>query len=162
MYWGRGIRVFVCLMCEVKAGVYVFMSMSDVWSKGVEYICVCLMCEWRLGICLSMSDVWSECGGYIYVCKSDVWSEGMGYVCVYVSCIKSKLGIFVCSCMMSEVKAWDLCVYVCCVEVQAWFMCVYISYIWSDVWGYMVVYVWCVNWRFWIYVCVCLMCEVKA
>jgi hypothetical protein len=30
VYWERGIRVFVCLMCEVKAGVYVFMSMSDV------------------------------------------------------------------------------------------------------------------------------------
>jgi len=38
---------------------------------------------------------------------SVVLIEVVGYVCVYVICMNYKLGIYVCLCLMCEVKVWD-------------------------------------------------------
>ena len=56
--------------------------------------------------------------------------------------------IFVCVCLMCEVKSGDIFVW-----MSDW---------WIEGLGYMCVYVWCVSLRLGIYVCVRMMCELKT
>ena len=117
---------------------------------------------------------------------ANVWTEGMGYMCYDVLCVCWRLGIYVCVCLMCELKAWGkclfmsdmwfegvryICVYIWWVKYRRGFMCVSLMFkvkSWEicDLWGwgvwYKSVYVWCLRLRRGIYLCVRLLCELYA